>query len=44
MEPGSFDRYLNVTMVYKTYEPETGVVFKGLKQHTCTDDDINEHF
>jgi len=44
MEPGSYDQYLNISLVHRQYEPDTGGVSKALPDHTCDEEDIAKHF
>ena len=42
--PGTYDRYLNISLVYKTFEPDTWSAFTAVPDHVCTDSDIEKHY
>jgi len=42
--PGTFDRYVNVSLVHKTFEPDIWTTFEAVPDHICTDEDIAKHY
>jgi len=33
LEPGTYDKYVNISLVHRAYEPDTGNLFNALPDH-----------